>query len=761
MKSGLASLLRLLSAAILLTIVLVPLAPAYGNSIAAPIAGEALSAGWRQLNAAPLAPEAALSRTLDPVILTGSQLSLFGGVSLGELFVYAYEGGTWSVVPFQFDEVNSSGTFVSFEDGLLDSNDRLVFMAADVGTDAAPNQWLDNADSRNYSRYEVRVTNPLASAEEGWVFVYRSSTLNPTFSPYVRWDNANNRTVASSYILGYTPESHVGIDSLELNGSGVDVLDRSKIRISGQCFTDGEWHNFTMKEDNEELISEFEPPDIQGPVRQGGGTLELQSWAYASLFENNSEFDASYQDPQCEDMNYTVFRLSEDWRNPSASGMAPMTYYNSNTPSGVPVNGVYDSISATPVAAWWEVSGARGSVVQVAYITAGGATVNNYYLDLQDIDPEDTGDQQSFGDAGYRLDYPDGIITLSIANYVLPPNQGNVGGTYAQYYSHPLQASAAAYGYLVAPTLYAIDNSDGNGDYLVDWSDVTNATGYELQEDDNSGFSSPTTRYSGSTSQYQVTAQAGGTWYYRVRASNAVGNGPWSNVESASVASGAPVIGPISNPDGDGSYTVDWSDVSGATSYELQEDDNSGFSTPATRYSGSTSQYQITGQTGGTWYYRVRASNAGGTSPWSNVESVGVIPAAPILADISNPDGNGDYVVDWSDATGATGYRLEEDDNASFSSPTVRYSGSTSQYQVTGQAGGTWYYRVRASNASGSSPWSNIESVGGVPSSIVLSPISNPDGDGEYLVDWSDVSGATSYELQEDYNSSFRSPSRR
>jgi hypothetical protein len=36
------------------------------------------------------------------------------------------------------------------------------------------------------------------------------------------------------------------------------------------------------------------------------------------------------------------------------------------------------------------------------------------------------------------------------------------------------------------------------------------------------------------------------------------------------------VLDPIDNSDGDGSYTVSWSSVSGATEYILQEDDNAG-----------------------------------------------------------------------------------------------------------------------------------------------------------------------------------------
>jgi len=96
-------------------------------------------------------------------------------------------------------------------------------------------------------------------------------------------------------------------------------------------------------------------------------------------------------------------------------------------------------------------------------------------------------------------------------------------------------------------------------------------------------------------------------------------------------------------------------------------------------------------------------------------------PSAPVLDDISNPDGDGDYTVSWSAVSGATGYTLEEDDNAGFSSPTAVYSGSGTSKSITGKDAGTYYYRVNASNASGSSDWSNVRSV------VVTAPAPGPE----------------------------------
>jgi photosystem II stability/assembly factor-like uncharacterized protein len=89
-----------------------------------------------------------------------------------------------------------------------------------------------------------------------------------------------------------------------------------------------------------------------------------------------------------------------------------------------------------------------------------------------------------------------------------------------------------------------------------------------------------------------------------------------------------PTLHAISNSDLDGSYTVNWSSVSGATSYLLQEDQNASFSSPTTVYSGPGTSKNITGQADGAYYYRVRASNSYATSAWSNTQSVTVQTAA-------------------------------------------------------------------------------------------------------------------------------------
>ena len=277
---------------------------------------------------------------------------------------------------------------------------------------------------------------------------------------------------------------------------------------------------------------------------------------------------------------------------------------------------------------------------------------------------------------------------------------------------------------LSAPTLSSISNPENDGAYTVSWSAVNGAIGYLLQEDDASDFSSPVTRYSGASTQTNVSGQVVGTWYYRVRATAGGTQSDWSNSVSTQVLLPAPVLAAISNPSHADTYLVNWTDVPGATGYRLEQSANGAFSTATVRYSGTASQYQVTGQPGGTWYYRVftlaGALESGPSNTASTVVTASLL-SAPTLNAISNPDGDGTYAVTWGSVTDAMGYRLEESASPYFTQPTVVYEGSLRQYNAVDMAGGTWYYRVRATAAGGNSPWSGTRSV--VVESAVFLPL--------------------------------------
>jgi hypothetical protein len=310
-----------------------------------------------------------------------------------------------------------------------------------------------------------------------------------------------------------------------------------------------------------------------------------------------------------------------------------------------------------------------------------------------------------------------------------------------------------------APVLQEIQNSDCDNLYTVTWSPVEGADGYALWKDDNPNFTSPTRSYEGASTSVNLRASGFGHFYYHVRAENCRDPSDWSEPRQVYVL-GVPELQPIDNEDCDGQYRVSWSSIPDATGYELWEDDDPGFGSPAPAYTGAATYKDISGQAAGTYYYQVRATSPSCRGDWSNVESGTVWPrlsSAPVLQEIQNSDCDDLYTVTWSPVAGADGYALWKDDNPDFTSPTRSYEGANTSVNLRASGFGHFYYHVRAENCRGPSDWSEARQVYvlGVPE---LQPIDNADCDGQYRVSWSSIPDGTGYELWEDDDSDFGSP---
>ena len=130
----------------------------------------------------------------------------------------------------------------------------------------------------------------------------------------------------------------------------------------------------------------------------------------------------------------------------------------------------------------------------------------------------------------------------------------------------------------VAPTLYAISNPEGLGDYSVSWSASSGATMYTLQEADSADFANPTTAYAGAATSTDISGRFPGTYYYRVRASSATADSDWSNVESTQVteSKGCPATGTWSGVTSQGGESGIGFDVTDVPYCRIPESDLTG-----------------------------------------------------------------------------------------------------------------------------------------------------------------------------------------
>ena len=155
-----------------------------------------------------------------------------------------------------------------------------------------------------------------------------------------------------------------------------------------------------------------------------------------------------------------------------------------------------------------------------------------------------------------------------------------------------------------------------------------------------------------------------------------------------------------------GSYTVSWPSSSGAISYQLERSNNGGTDWSQV-YSGNNPSYSEN-VTDGNYRYRVRAGNGGGSSDWTTgtwdcVVALVTLPLPPASITYPSTSNSGQYTVSWASSSGASSYQLERSSNGGGSWGQI-YSGATPSYQEN-ITNGSYRYRVKATNAAGSSDW--------------------------------------------------------
>ena len=248
-----------------------------------------------------------------------------------------------------------------------------------------------------------------------------------------------------------------------------------------------------------------------------------------------------------------------------------------------------------------------------------------------------------------------------------------------------------------APSPSTPGNS-ATGAYMVSWTSVSGATSYRLDESVNGGAWSEIQNTSATSNA--STGKASGSYSYRVRACNVAGCGPYSATVATTVLlppTGTPSLS-VPASSATGSYSVSWTGVAAASSYQLEEQANGGGW--ALIQNDATTSRSISGKGTASYGYHVRGCNASGCGPWSGVATISVTVPPPMptsLTGYADPIDSRmkEFSLSWSDSPGATYYELR--------STVAHYSGPSTYYDFTGV--GTKTFSVRACNSAGCSNW--------------------------------------------------------
>lgn len=238
------------------------------------------------------------------------------------------------------------------------------------------------------------------------------------------------------------------------------------------------------------------------------------------------------------------------------------------------------------------------------------------------------------------------------------------------------------------------------------------------------------------------------TWYWHIAATDAAGNASsFTAVVSFVVNAGEEPpakVSLVSPPNGFEDTpkrpTFSWLQVQGATTYHLQVDDNSNFTSPALDQDNiiTTSYMAPADLVPGTYYWKV-TSNAP-NAQWSDVWSFTISGEAPVQVVLVSPSSGAQNMpatpmFQWQALEGASTYTLEVSTNTSFTSFVVNKTGLTTTSWGTSAdwegnspselEAGTYHWRVSADLPNSTSAiWNfTVPSPGGGGGTVTLTVV--------------------------------------
>ncbi len=301
------------------------------------------------------------------------------------------------------------------------------------------------------------------------------------------------------------------------------------------------------------------------------------------------------------------------------------------------------------------------------------------------------------------------------------------------------------------PTITSATAQSATSIALV-WSNVTGATGYQINRSANSGSTWTTagTVGTGVTTFTDTGLTEATSYWYQLVATNAAGSSAASANLSAATQPAAP-SGLTATAVSGSQINLTWTDHSAAAVYYyvLQSPNGTTWTTLASVYGSTTNSYTATGPFNGstTYYFEVYDyAYTGGNS--ANATATVTTPAFPNQPTISSATAQSatSIALVWSNVTGATGFTVQRSTNGGSTWTTAGTVGTgVTTYTDTGLTEATSYtYHVIATDAAGSSaPSANLSAATQPlpPSGLTATAVSGS----QINLTWTDHSTAASY----------------
>ena len=277
-------------------------------------------------------------------------------------------------------------------------------------------------------------------------------------------------------------------------------------------------------------------------------------------------------------------------------------------------------------------------------------------------------------------------------------------------------------------------NMESGFDYLY----IYNAAGEQVGKYTGTSLAGKTITVTGPSVKIKlVSDDSGNEWGFKVTGITV----------TSSAAPTAPVVR-IGNSATSGKPMLTWNAVEGATSYRIYRSTSKGSGYSLLGTTTATSYTNTGAKAGTTYYYRVKACNDAGLSPYSNVVSgqvktVTPKPSAPVVK-IGNSAASGKPMLTWNAVSGATSYKVYRATSKSGTYSLLGTVTATSYTNTGAKAGTTYYYKVKAVNSAGESAYSNVVSGRATVTTLTMGHSASS---GKPQLTWKAVSGAASYKV--------------
>tara|TARA_R110000868_G_scaffold306734_4_gene568152 strand:- start:15322 stop:19356 length:4035 start_codon:yes stop_codon:yes gene_type:complete len=332
----------------------------------------------------------------------------------------------------------------------------------------------------------------------------------------------------------------------------------------------------------------------------------------------------------------------------------------------------------------------------------------------------------------------------------------------------------------LVPTLLSPNNEATDTPTSIDflWMNISGVLSFDFQVSKSSSFNTlsiDSTAYS-DTVLTVSDLEFGNSYYWRVRANYTSSTSEWSTTRVFTVIDAPPLVPELQAPDSAATNVsitpvLNWSAALGAESYQLQLSTTSGFSSAfVTDSSGILDTELLISNLNRntTYFWRVRAfKNPGGFSDWSSSRNFTTIPEISALPTLLSPSNSSSSLpvpitFEWTQSLGANMYDFQFSDDSTFLFTADSISTDTSLVLNKFNSGANYFWRVRALNEGGATPWTSFKTfatgVGGFDGPELQAPAhESTKSNTEVLFSWKEVGGASTYQLQLSSTSDFSS----